>query len=488
MKKIEIKIPRSASKRPLLDYLTGEGITIHTDCGGHGYCKKCSFKILSGRFALEDGSPLVPDENGCALACKAFCTDVDSLIEIMENDGFVSRSLYEIEDYETNFGIALDIGTTTLCASLIELASGKICGEYTILNPQKLYGSDCISRISACEKGKLPELNRLIIDATNEIIDYFIKGIGIHKIEKLTVCANTTMLHIFANESPAGIGKYPFTPAFLESREYNGAELGICAETIQLLPSASAYIGSDFVAGILECGMLEKEEKTIILDLGTNGEIAIFDGERLMTSSTAAGPCFEGGNISCGMGATSGAVSKIKVESEEIKLTTIGGVEPLGICGSGLVDGIALMLQKEIIDETGRLVDEQFGFSEYVKLTAKDIREFQLAKSAICAGLKTLIKECNLQNDEISTLYIAGALGQHLNINNAVRVGLLPAELMEKINIVGNTSLKGAITALLNPDYAEKMTVVSKRCQNIDLNESAIFNDEFMENMFFELY
>ena len=486
MNKIKIKIPKSANGKLLLEYLTGEGITMHTDCGGRGFCKKCSFKILEGKFVLSDGSPLVPDENGYALACKAFCTDDDSLIEVVANDEFESRSLYEIEDYETNFGIALDIGTTTLCASLIELNSGKICGEYTILNPQKLYGSDCISRISACEKGKLPELNRLIIYATNEIIDYFINGIGIHKIEKLTVCANTTMLHIFANESPAGIGKYPFTPVFLESREYNGAELGICAETIQLLPSASAYIGSDFVAGILECGMLEKEEKTIILDLGTNGEIAIFDGERLMTSSTAAGPCFEGGNISCGMGATSGAVSKIKVESEEIKLTTIGGAEPLGICGSGLVDGIALMLQKEIIDETGRLMDEQFNFTANVQLTAKDIREFQLAKSAICAGIKTLIKECNLRNDDISTLYIAGALGQHLNINNAVSVGLLPVELMGKIKIIGNTSLKGAINALLISGYTEKMTAVSKKCQNIDLNESPIFNDEFMDNMLFE--
>lgn len=486
MKKINIKIPSSANGRLLLEYLSKEEMALHTDCGGRGFCKKCSFKILEGQFTLEDGSPLVPDENGYALACKAFCTDTKSLIEIMADNDFVSHSLYEIEDDNGKFGVALDIGTTTLCASLINLKSGTICGEYNVLNPQKLYGSDCISRISACENGKLPDLHKLIVDATNNIIDYFTDGMGISKIEKLVVCANTTMLHIFANESPVGIGRYPFTPVFLETRKYDGVELGIRAEKIVLLPSASAYIGSDFVAGILECGMLDKDEKSVIVDLGTNGEIAIFDGKTLMTSSTAAGPCFEGGNISCGMGATSGAISEIKLENEKIELVTIGNSEPLGICGSGLVDGIALILNKEIVDETGRLIDEKFGFSEKVQLNAKDIREFQLAKSAICAGIITLIKEFNLKSEDISTLYIAGALGEHLNIENAVRVGLLPSELKEKIKIVGNTSLRGAINALLNSKYTEEMTIVSQRCKNIDLNNSPIFNDEFMENMFFE--
>ena len=285
MKNIKIKVPKSAKGKLLLEYLSGEGIAIHTDCGGRGFCKKCSFKILEGEFALADGSPLVPDENGYALACKAFCTDTDSLIEIMADNEFMSHALYENTSKEAKFGIALDVGTTTLCASLIELNSGDVCGEYTTLNPQKLYGSDCISRISACENGKLYELHKLIIDTTNEIIDYFIKGVNILKIEKFTVCANTTMLHIFANESPVGIGKYPFTPVFLEAREYEGEDLNLKAEKVVLLPSASAYIGSDFVAGILECGMLEKDEKSVIIDLGTNGEIAIFDGENLIAQS-----------------------------------------------------------------------------------------------------------------------------------------------------------------------------------------------------------
>ena len=486
MKKIRIKIPRSAQGKSLLEYLSGEGISIHTDCGGRGFCQKCSFKITDGEFASADGTPLVPDDNGMALACKAFCTDTGSIIEIMADNELVSRFLYKNADKEAKFGIALDIGTTTLCASLIELGSGDVCGEYSVLNPQKLYGSDCISRISACEKGKLSELHKLIIDATNEIIDYFKKGADISVIEKLTVCANTTMLHIFANESPVGIGKYPFAPIFLEAREYKGAELNIKADKIVLLPSASAYIGSDFVAGILECEIIEKNEKSIIVDLGTNGEIAIFDGENLITSSTAAGPCFEGGNISCGMGATSGAISEIKVKDGEVEFVTIGNAEPLGICGSGLIDGISYMLDNELIDETGRLIDEEFNFAKNVQLNAKDIREFQLAKSAICAGIITLIKECNLQNEDISVLYIAGALGEHLNVDNAIKVGLLPNELANKIKIVGNTSLKGAKKALLDCDYIEKMTIVSQKCENIDLNDSQIFNEEFMENMFFE--
>ena len=485
MKNIKIKVPKSAKGKLLLEYLSGEEIAIHTDCGGCGFCKKCSFKILEGEFTWADGSPLVPDENGYALACKAFCTDTDSLIEIMADNEFMSHALYENTSKEAKFGIALDVGTTTLCASLVALNSGDVCGEYTTLNPQKLYGSDCISRISACENGKLYELNKLIVDATNEIIDYFIKSMDIPKIEKLTVCANTTMLHIFADESPVGIGKYPFTPVFLEAREYEGEDLNLKAEKVVLLPSASAYIGSDFVAGILECRMLEKDEKSVIIDLGTNGEIAIFDGENLITSSTAAGPCFEGGNISCGMGATSGAISEIKIKDGEIEFVTIGNAEPLGLCGSGLIDGISYMLDNELIDETGRLTGEEFNFSPNVKLCAKDIREFQLAKSAICAGIITLIKECHLQNDDISTLYIAGALGEHLNIENAVRVGLIPSELKEKIKIVGNTSLKGAKNALVEWDYIEKMTVVAKKCKNIDLNNSQIFNEEFMENMFF---
>jgi uncharacterized 2Fe-2S/4Fe-4S cluster protein (DUF4445 family) len=319
------------------------------------------------------------------------------------------------------------------------------------------------------------------------------------KITELTVCANTTMLHIFAGVNPVSIGRYPFAPVFTETVIYAGETLGLPVERVRLLPSVSGYIGSDVTAGVLALGLETDKEQGIrlFLDIGTNGEIVLSNNGKLFATSTAAGPALEGASIECGMGGTAGAVDRVFERNGEFAFTVLGGGAVKGVCGSGLIDLVSLLLQKGFIDENGawnedcehplsvRLAGDKFYLTDTVYLSQKDIRQFQLAKAAIRAGMDALLAECGVRHEDVVKVYVAGGLGYYMNAENAVRVGMFPKAFLGKIETVGNTALAGTRLCLLKASERKRIEKIALRTQIVELALLERFNKEYVEQMCF---
>lgn len=483
----------------LLDALTDGGYFIPANCGGKGSCKKCRVRVISGSF-----ENAAPDKDGYILSCKAVIT-ASAEIEVPEVSGRGITAFAGSADaggqgkqYDfSGYGIALDIGTTTLAAALTELDTGREIGVYSCLNPQAAYGADVLSRISAAGEGKLKTLQKLIADKANDIAGHFMTEHSVDKITEMTVCGNTVMLHLFCGEDPVSIGKYPFTPAFTELREYEGSALGISAEKIIVLPSVSGYIGSDITAGILALNMARESNTALLVDIGTNAEMALFSGGRLTCCSAAAGPAFEGADIECGTGGIPGAISRISMSGGRLNFSTVEGEPPIGICGSGLIDAISIMLKSGIIDQNGDFCDScesgslknvkdgKFYIHGNIYISQKDVRQFQLAKSAIYTGIITLVKSAGMRLADIDKLYIAGGLGFYVDKANAVKTGIIPAALKQKIRIAGNSGLYGA-KLCLSRENQEEITRIAKSCDTLELSDDEAFYDGFIENMTFK--
>jgi uncharacterized 2Fe-2S/4Fe-4S cluster protein (DUF4445 family) len=476
------------------------GAPIAAPCGGRGRCHKCKVRIVSGKV-----SGAVPDSEGMVLACQSV-PETDLVVEL-----FPEANAYDGGAYQNSSSgktapvntvkraaVALDIGTTTVSARLVDLDTCRELDTWSGLNAQKGFGADVMSRIGAARSGKTGELFNAINRQTGEILTGFIKKFNLPKIEALVVAANTTMLHLFANEDPSGLGEVPFTPVFLEERRYAGPELSLPADKVILVPSISSFIGGDIVSGLGAVKILEAKETVFFIDIGTNGEMALFHNGKIYCASAAAGPALEGAEISCGVGSVRGAINMVEWVDGKINFTTIGdetsggaqpgGVKPIGICGCGLIDAMALMLERGIIDETGAFTDddrEEFVITEGISLINRDVRQYQLAKSAIVSAIRIVFKNAGVALRDVKKVYAAGGLGFYIDQKNAVKTGLFPNEFLGKIEVSGNTSLKGAVKALGDPafmDYCKKITGLS---ETIELNADPDFMDLFAENMMF---
>lgn len=474
----------------LLDVLAHAGVYLPAACGGKGTCGKCRVKLISG-----DVSGTVSDAGGYVLSCHAviegdLCVDIGT----QQGSGLNLFTEFHAQGEKEGIGVALDIGTTTLAAAKIDLATGTILARTSSLNPQGVCGADVLSRIKSWGEGKGELLQRLILERTGELL----RTLDAEHVEELTVAANTTMLHLFLGVDPSTIGVYPFTPVFTDARIIDGSSLGLAVKTVRLLPSVSAYIGSDITAGVLSLGMYRGTKTALFVDVGTNGEIVLSHNGRLYAASTAAGPALEGACIECGMGGISGAVDHVSLKNGKITFSTVENAPARGICGSGLIDLIALLLREGLIDETGAwddtadsfitqyLRDDRFYLTDEIYLSQGDIRQFQLAKSAIAAGIVTLLSEQNVSEDEVESLYLAGGLGYYMDVNNATAVGLLPRGLGDRTQAVGNSALAGARLCLLNKDACEKITVLAKEAEVAELAFSPTFQDAYVEHMMFD--
>jgi uncharacterized 2Fe-2S/4Fe-4S cluster protein (DUF4445 family) len=472
----------------LLSALARNGIVLSAPCGGRGLCEKCAVRLVRGEIR-----GTVPDRSGVFLACRGIpVTDV--AVEFLSDEAPAQNEVEPLEGAAflkkapARAGLALDIGTTTLSARLVDLDTAETLDTCSELNDQRIFGADVMSRIGAARNGKTGELFALINRQTGQILGRFLRKWNIPQVERLAVTGNTTMLHLFTNTDPSGMGEIPFTPVFLESREFTGKDLCLRAERITLLPSIGAFVGGDIVAGLGALDILAGADNSLLIDIGTNGEMALFRGGRIDCCSTAAGPAFEGAEISCGMGSVNGAIDTITKENGKLSFTTIGGGAPRGICGCGLIDAMALMLREGIIDETGALDDayrDGFTITEGITLVNLDVRQYQLAKSAILSGIKILCKNAGLSPADISAVYIAGGLGFFINKQNAAATGLLPAEFLDKIAVCGNLSLRGAQRCLEDPGFLARCAGIAARSACIDLAANPEFMDEFAANMLF---
>lgn len=461
----------------LLRLLEEEQIILSAPCQGKGRCGKCRVAV--------DGHEV--------LACQTQIHG-DMTVTVPRSEGS-GLSVFTASPWplgQDGLGIALDIGTTTLAAVLVDLSSGQILESKSMLNPQRVCGADVISRIAACGEGQLELQRDLIRTAALQLVEQLLPAAKGQTVGPMTVCGNTTMSHIFCGVDPSPIGLAPYTPVFTEMKEYPGEDLGLPVETLFVLPSAAGYIGSDVVCGIHALG--EAPGSRLLADLGTNGELALILNDRIVCASTAAGPALEGANIECGTGGIPGAVCAV---SDSLELKTVSGEAPAGICGSGLADLIAVLLRKNVIDETGmldeecggeleaRIDDQKFFLQEDIWLSQKDIRQFQLAKAAISAGIETLCESAGLRCADIGRLYVAGGLGYYLAEESMLRTGLIPAPFAGKLETPGNTALAGAVRCLLEQERSSVCAIASS-IEICELTGRSDFSERFIDAMCFE--
>lgn len=470
----------------LLDILAQNEITVYAPCKGNGSCKKCRVSYL------------INGETKEVLSCQTLVTDdAEVWVPKISGGGVTDFDAVQVAVGENGVGAAVDIGTTTIAAALVDLASGQVLDKCAVLNPQHVCGSDVLSRIVACSEGKLELQTSLVRKEIADILSKLCRKQGIDVLKLVTICGNTTMLHLFCGVDPAPIGVFPFTPVFTELRSFEGREVGITAELVYVLPSASGYIGSDIICGIIS-QTLDGGEISLLADLGTNGELALFNGTELVCSSTAAGPALEGANIECGIGGIPGAICGVSCDNDSLKLKTIDNLPPVGICGSGLVDLMALLLERGIIDETGcfddlsedplaekYLEDDRFMLTDTLYLSQKDVRQFQLAKAAISAGILTLCDDAGVLPEAVQNLYIAGGLGFYLPQKSALGTGIIPADFEGKVRVIGNSGLAGAMMCL-NADMRERASKIATSIRICELNNCPGFSDRFVEAMCFE--
>lgn len=470
------KISFEAEEGRLLSAALSEnGFTVPAACGGRGTCGKCAVRLKSGCFGGE-----LPDENGKLRSCRAvICSDAVIEAEFEKGNG-LTEFFTDRSPEKGACGIAVDIGTTTVAAALL-LPDGSL-KTASRLNPQSVYGADVISRIDACSRGALDDLARLIRGCIGELMSELSDA----AVPELVITGNTTMLHLFCGVSPEKMGVSPFVPEFTDVLFFKGSDMGLNAEKITVLPSASAYIGSDIVAGIFALGLHKTDKNAFLADLGTNGELVFSKKGKLICASTAAGPALEGACIECGSGGIKGAINRVTGDENGVSYTTIGGGAPVGICGAGLTDALALMVRNGIIDETGWLEEGSFIIGDGIYISQNDIRQFQLAKSAIMSGIQILSKKAQVPLNETDVFYLAGGLGYYIQPESAVEAGLLPKLPTEKIIPAGNTGLCGAVLCIGNPAAVEKMREIASLCEVAELGGDPEFNTKFAENMFFE--
>jgi len=415
---------------------------------------------------------------------------------------FNSKAIAPIEKGQV-FGVSIDIGTTGISAYLVDLLSGTVLNQRSMLNPQTIHGHDVLSRICfAIDQEMGTEiLQNSILDAVRKIVSEFIDEAAYDSLYKVTIAGNTTMLHLICGVNPEPIAKSPYKPVFTDRLELAPEKLEIPMNKkgqIQLLPSASGYIGADILSGVIATGLKNTQKKSIFVDIGTNGEIVLNNKGCLVATSTAAGPALEGMNISCGMRAVSGAIDTFKVTMDhQFELTTIENASALGICGSGLIDIMANLVEHEIVLKTGKFNtkmnpnflqkfrDKKLYLTDDIYISQKDIRQIQLAKGAISTGIKMLLDECAIEENEIDEILIAGSFGYHLNLESIRSIGLIPKNLNTSVYFVGNSSLEGAKGAMLSALQLTQLDLLQNEIQVLELSTSDRFQEFFIKELGF---
>ena len=474
---------------PLMDILHEYGIEF--PCGGKGICGSCKVKILKGNIPTNEKhrsrlSALGLPEN-MRLACMS-SPDSDVMIEISQLNSVIlaDNSYFEFEP-AAGYGIAVDLGTTTLVAQLLDLTSGQVLNVATARNPQGKYGADIISRIEyGLHKDHAKILKQLIRAKIGEMIYSLMKGYPV-RINKIVLVGNTVMNHLFCGLDVKSLSFYPFESPFIAGMNFLSSELGWKLDEkteIVFMPSIRSFVGSDILAGIFATRIHLSDSCQVLIDLGTNGEIVIGNKNKIICASTAAGPAFEGARITMGMTASTGAISSIINQHGEFNCHTIGNVNPTGICGSGIIDAMAVFMEMNLMNDFGDIQSDnkQIYLDKKVFINQKDIREVQLAKSALQTGLEILYKQSGITHDDIDNLYIAGGFGNFINLSNALKIGLLDLS-EDKIRKMGNTALIGAKMFLFtNPGDIEKVLKITR---HISLESDPEFQELFIKNMMF---
>ena len=477
---------RVATVRPgslLSDALAESGFELARPCGGRGVCGKCAVEVSGGISPPSAAEQKI----GARLACQTVLLGDARVIlpearamEQIETGG--ARAFAPVAPMEGAYGAAVDIGTTTVALRLYDLKSGACTGEAGMLNPQTAEAADVMGRIGAALSGGQQRLRGQITGALNALLGQVCvqAGVAVSDVASMVVTGNTTMLYLLTGRSPEALSHAPFEADCLFDER-----VSLLGTTAYLPRCMHAFVGADITCAVLASGQCESNEISLLCDAGTNGELSLWKGGELLVTSTAAGPAFEGAGISCGCGSVRGAIDRVWTEDGALKIHTIGDGPAVGVCGSGLIDAVAAGLALGLIDETGALEEDEFPLADGVSLQPRDIRAVQLAKAAIAAGIETLLDTAGVSARDVSTLYIAGGFGSHLNVNSAAAIGLFPAELASRVKVLGNAALSGAAELLLNGHRLERTREIASLSRHVNLGGNPRFNENYMDQMFF---
>ncbi|MCE5229450.1 ASKHA domain-containing protein [bacterium] len=517
------RIAVERDNRSLAEILAANGIAINTRCGGRGLCRGCELELRAGsvtRYGEIVSAPATVQAclsklNGAAsiyIPARAQLAKAERFEAFDVGVAHAVRPLFPVAGKHTAF--AIDVGTTTVDLVLVDLASGEVLSRTGEFNRQLRFGDNVLARIDAArDPARLAEMNRAVVEETIRPLLARACGIAGRPMGSIaggTIAGNTTMLHLLVGEDPTPLGVAPFTPTFISGKRLRAADInmsfdGLAPETpIQLLPGIAAYIGADIMAGVAASGMALDSAPSLLVDIGTNGEIALQAGGKLIACATAAGPAFEGCGLSCGMPAQTGAVSEIRFGLEPFVLEagTIGGVAPdraAGLCGSAYVDFLALGRSCGLLTETGRFdrgkwhgisvenrIENKNGRAVRfgnLSIHERDIALLQQAKAAIGAGIEILLEKAGVRVSDLGRVYLAGAFGMHLNVAHAIAIGLLPRVREEQVRVIGNSALAGAYLALMDREVLEKMESMRAEWEVIQLNSVGSFEERFIEHL-----
>lgn len=534
----------------LLDASSKAGVFVETPCNGSGICGKCRVRIdTSQRHHYREVTHrhLIQEDlgvQGWVLACQCtvlgdltvnleqrvneqvnilsegdtFIVDVEpwitktfdsSIVRTTVNAGEVVLDVESGDTTQVLYGMAIDIGTTTLVTALIDLSNGNELAVTSSLNPQVRHAQDVLSRIKLGSQPEglrllkdelIAELNRLISEAAA------LARVSVYHIYEAVLSGNTTMLHLATGTNPASLGKFPYRSSLRCGEQLRAADIGlnIAPQGQVYLPSVmSAYVGADITSGILASELATQPGVTLFVDIGTNGEMVLAVDGYLTATSTAAGPAFEGMNIACGMRASRGAIEQVNLIDGRIEVNTIEGEAPVGLCGSGLIDAVGELVANGIVDKNGRFQMTNSKWQSYfetlngkpvfriagpVYLSQNDVRQVQLAKAAVRAGIELMLHTNSLTAAQVDRVLIAGSFGFHLRTDSLINLGLLPHEFENHVEFVGNTSKSGARAMLLNRHLRDVLKQLVQQVRVLELANDPAFEKTFVKSLKFSYF
>ena len=498
----------------LSSVLADAGVLIEKPCGGKGRCGKCRVVASGGLSPIsEQEQRLLSMEEisaGLRLACQTQATG-DSRLQILARDikgEILVRGVmpaFEHSSWGEGYGLAIDIGTTTVAGYLYELESGKCLAASAMLNPQSVFGADVVSRIEYSLAGGREALQKAVAGCINLLFKQLCSWAKVNSesVSCAVLTGNTTMLYLLCGESVESLASAPFIPSRLFGEFISPHLLGLELTTqakVYLPRCISAFVGADITSGIIATELSDVNHPTLLVDIGTNGEMALCADGHMLCCSTAAGPALEAVGITMGSGAVHGAISAVELHDGSFVCKTIGNAPAKSICGSGLVDAVAILLELGAIDHTGRIdksIAQQNGIftlhkgepslrlSHSVLLTQKDIRATQLAKAAICSGMYTLLNRAGLTANAVDKLLIAGAFGNYINVENAARIGLIIPNLALKALSIGNAAGIGATMLLNSNSLLFRSEQIALKAETVVLSTDSFFKEKYIDCMGF---
>jgi len=460
------------------------GVKIKLPCAGNGRCGKCIVevggeRVLACRTSVIDGvEVIVPDE------------DTGKVIAATEHRAV---ELGDISPLSEGYGLAVDIGTTTVAAEIVDLSNGNVVFQTADMNRQRSRGEDVLARIEYAGEGGTDELRKSVVDTINDLIGRCdIEGFSPEKITSAYIAGNTAMTHLFLGIDPTPIRYPPFEPVVKEAT-ITGAESGLTISKdakVICMPSVASYVGGDITSDIVDSGMDRSEGLALLIDVGTNGEVAIGNADMLLTCSSSAGPAFEGSQMTSGMLAREGAIDSVRIVDGKVHYTVIGGGEPKGICGSGIIDLVAQLFLAGMLDRRGNFTelsgakDGVFTVVGDVVITQSEISNVIMTKAAIYSAAGTMVRTLGVTFEDLDKIYIAGGFGNFIDMESAISIGLFPDVDRSKYEYLGNASLAGAKYSLISKDFRDRIDEVFPKMTYVDLGSDPVFYDEYMSAQF----